>query len=224
MILNFGHRGSISYATLSCYSNVVERPRDEIAVHSSVAYRSVLRPRRLSGSDLRLRLRPRQTWVEVAQAIGSGIPKRKPKFNPVFSFGSTAVLTTQIENSAPSSMFSLAADAEHIDKCWITEGLLLKDSSVLVYAVGVLALWIPPNGSARVSKIADLNTGDVHVIALANPKLAPYGAAAVETLQHAGIWDQVQKPKWSTRKTSAWPNSTARPKTRTQCSPPIRWC
>ena len=33
---------------------------------------------------------------------------------------------------------------------------------------------------------------DVHVIAVANPKLAPYGAAAVETLQHAGIWDRVK--------------------------------
>ena len=37
----------------------------------------------------------------------------------------------------------------------------------------------------------DLKTSDVRVIALANPKLAPYGAAAVETLQHAGIWDAV---------------------------------
>ena len=32
----------------------------------------------------------------------------------------------------------------------------------------------------------------MRVIAVANPKLAPYGAAAVETLQHAGIWDQVK--------------------------------
>jgi len=56
----------------------------------------------------------------------------------------------------------------------------------------VLALWIPPGRNVPIGKIADLNNSDVHVIALANPKLAPYGAAAVETLQHAGIWDQVQ--------------------------------
>src|ERR1700722_10007222 len=126
--------------------------------------------------------------MEVAQVLGAQF-EAQSRIHPVFSFGSTAVLTTQIENSAPFDVF-LAADAEHIDKL-DHEGLLLKDSSA-VYAVGILALWIPPNGSARVSKIADLNSGDVHVIALANPKLAPYGAAAVETLQHAGIWDQVQ--------------------------------
>jgi molybdate transport system substrate-binding protein len=126
--------------------------------------------------------------VEVAQAIGSEF-EAQTKIHPVFSFGSTAVLTTQIENSAPFDVF-LAADAEHIDKL-DQEGLLVKGSSA-VYAVGVLALWIPPNSSARISKIADLNSSDVHVIALAHPKLAPYGAAAVETLQHAGIWDQVQ--------------------------------
>lgn len=126
--------------------------------------------------------------VEVAQAIGSEF-EAQTKIHPIFSFGSTAVLTTQIENSAPFDVF-LAADAEHIEKL-DQEGLLVKASSA-VYAVGVLALWIPPNSGARIGRIADLNSGDVHVIALANPKLAPYGAAAVETLQHAGIWDQVQ--------------------------------
>ncbi|HTC87637.1 MAG TPA: molybdate ABC transporter substrate-binding protein [Bryobacteraceae bacterium] len=126
--------------------------------------------------------------VEVAQAIGSEF-EAQTKIHPVFSFGSTAVLTTQIENSAPFDVF-LAADAEHIDKL-DQEGLLVKGSSA-IYAVGVLALWIPPGRNVPIGKIADLNNSDVHVIALANPKLAPYGAAAVETLQHAGIWDQVQ--------------------------------
>jgi molybdate transport system substrate-binding protein len=125
---------------------------------------------------------------EVAQAMGSQF-EAQTKIHPVFSFGSTAVLTTQIENSAPFDVF-LAADAEHIDKL-DHEGLLVKGSSA-VYGVGVLALWIPPGRSAPIDKIADLNGSGVHVIALANPKLAPYGAAAVETLQHAGIWDQVQ--------------------------------
>jgi molybdate transport system substrate-binding protein len=126
--------------------------------------------------------------TEEAQALGSEF-ESQTKIHPVFSFGSTAVLTTQIENSAPFDVF-LAADAEHVEKL-DHESLLVPGSSA-VYAVGVLALWIPPSSKAQVSKIDDLKAADVRVIALANPKLAPYGTAAVETLQHAGIWDQVK--------------------------------
>ncbi len=55
------------------------------------------------------------------------------------------MLTTQIENSAPFDVF-LAADAEHVDK--LDHEDLLAPGSSAVYAVGVLALWIPP-GSQR---------------------------------------------------------------------------
>jgi molybdate transport system substrate-binding protein len=126
--------------------------------------------------------------TEVAQALGSEF-EAQTKIHPVFSIGSTAQLTSQIENSAPFDVF-LAADAEHVDKL-DREGLLAPGSGA-VYAVGVLALWIPPSSQAHVKKLEDLKSGEVRVIALANPKLAPYGAAAVEALQHAGIWDRVK--------------------------------
>jgi molybdate transport system substrate-binding protein len=126
--------------------------------------------------------------TEVAQTLGMEF-EAQTKIHPVFSFGSTAVLTTQIENSAPFDVF-LAADAEHVDK--LDHEALLVPGSNAAYAIGVLAMWIPPSGKAHISKIDDLKAKDVSVIALANPKLAPYGAAAVETLQHAGIWDQVK--------------------------------
>jgi molybdate transport system substrate-binding protein len=125
--------------------------------------------------------------TEVAQTLGSDF-EAHTKIHPVFSFGSTAELTSQIENSAPFDVF-LSADAEHVDK--LEHESLLAPHSSAVYAVGVLALWIPPGSKAHVMKIEDLKSAEVRVIALANPKLAPYGAAAVETLQHAGIWDAV---------------------------------
>src|ERR1700728_2459171 len=126
--------------------------------------------------------------TEVAQTLGMEF-EAQTKIHPVFSFASTAVLTTQIENSAPFDVF-LSADAEHVDKL-DHEGLLVPGSNA-VYAVGVLALWIPPSSKAHIAKIEDLKANDVHIIAVANPKLAPYGAAAVETLQHVGLWDQVK--------------------------------
>jgi molybdate transport system substrate-binding protein len=126
--------------------------------------------------------------TEVAQTIGSEF-EAQTKIHPVFSFGSTAQLTTQIENSAPFDVF-LAADAEHVDK--LDHENLLATGSNAVYAVGVLALWIPPGTRAQIGKLEDLKAGDVKVIAVANPKLAPYGAATVESLQHSGLWDAVQ--------------------------------
>jgi molybdate transport system substrate-binding protein len=126
--------------------------------------------------------------TEVAQALGTEF-EAQTKIHAVFSMGSTAQLTTQIENSAPFDVF-LSADAEHVDKL-DHEGLLAPGSDA-VYAVGVLALWIPPGSKAHITTLADLKGNDARVIAIANPKLAPYGAAAVETLQHTGIWDQVK--------------------------------
>jgi molybdate transport system substrate-binding protein len=125
--------------------------------------------------------------TEVAKTLGSEF-EAQTKIHPVFSMGSTAQLTTQIENSAPFDVF-LAADAEHVDK--LDHESLLAPGSSAVYAVGVLALWIPPGSKAQISKLEDLKASDVKVIAVANPKLAPYGAASVEALQHAGIWDAV---------------------------------
>ena len=125
--------------------------------------------------------------TDVARTLGADF-EAQTKIHPVFSFASTAELTTQIENSAPFDVF-LAADAEHVDK--LDQENLLAPGSSAVYAVGVLALWIPPGSKAQVTKIEDLKSAEVRVIAVANPKLAPYGAAAVESLQHAGIWDAV---------------------------------
>ncbi len=74
--------------------------------------------------------------TEVAQALGAEF-EAQAKIHTVFSIGSTAQLTTQIENSAPFDVF-LAADAEHVDKLE-HEGLLAPGSNA-VYAVGGLAL------------------------------------------------------------------------------------
>jgi molybdate transport system substrate-binding protein len=126
--------------------------------------------------------------TQVAQTLGSEF-EAQTKIHPVFSIGSTAQLTTQIENSAPFDVF-LAADADHVDK--LDHAGLLTPGSSAVYAVGVLAMWIPPGSKAQISKLDDLKASEVKVIALANPKLAPYGAASVEALQHAGIWDAVK--------------------------------
>lgn len=128
--------------------------------------------------------------TSVFQELGRQF-EEQTGIHPVFSFASTAQLTRQIEESAPFDVFA-AADAEHVDK--LDREVLLLAGSRAVYAVGILALWIPPRADALVTSLEDLTSPSVRVIAIANPKLAPYGQAALETLHSAGLWDRL-KPK-----------------------------
>ena len=125
--------------------------------------------------------------MEVFHRIGPRF-EAETGIHPVFSFASTAQLARQIESAAPFDVFT-AADSEHVEE--LDQKNLLLPGSREVYAVGVLALWIPPRSEAHISRIEDLTSPEVRVIAIANPELAPYGQAAVETLRHLHIWEQV---------------------------------
>jgi molybdate transport system substrate-binding protein len=126
--------------------------------------------------------------TEVFQALGP-VFESATGIHPVFSFGSTAQLAHQIENSAPYDVFT-AADAEHVDR--LDRKGLLAPGSRAVYAVGVLALWIPPRSTAHVTRVEDLGSAGVRVIAAAKPELAPYGQATVETLERLRLWERVK--------------------------------
>ena len=122
---------------------------------------------------------------EVFQQIGPQF-ETATGIHPVFSFGSTAQLATQIENGAPFDVFA-AADTDHVDAL-VKKGVLVPGSKA-VYATGILALWFP---GGRVGSLDDLVQPSVKVIALAKPELAPYGLAARKTLQKLGIWGKVE--------------------------------
>lgn len=140
------------------------------------------------GSQRSLTIGAAANLAEVFPKIGQEF-ERHTGIHPVFSFASTAQLARQIENAAPFDLFA-AADSEHVSQL-DHEGLLAPGSRA-VYARGVLALWIPAGSKAQVQRIQDLTQADVHVIAIAKPDLAPYGQAAVDTLERLGIWAQVQ--------------------------------
>jgi len=125
---------------------------------------------------------------EVFQAVGARF-QESTGIHPVFSFGSTAQLTQQIENGAPFDVFA-AADSAHVDQLE-REGKLAPGSKA-IYATGVLALWVPPASHAKIRTLVDLTSPNVRVIAVARPELAPYGEATVQTLQTLGIWEHVK--------------------------------
>ena len=113
------------------------------------------------------------------------------KTKVVFTFGSTGMLTRQIENGAPFDLFA-AANVSYIDEL-DKKGLIIPDSRA-TYARGRITLWTPNTSNIRLQGIADLARPEVMRIAIANPDHAPYGLAAKQALESVGIWDRV-KPK-----------------------------
>jgi molybdate transport system substrate-binding protein len=109
----------------------------------------------------------------------------------LLSSGSTGSLYAQIKNGAPFQLF-LSADDETPAKLE-NEGLGVA-STRFVYATGKLVLW-----SAQPNVVDDqgniLKSQQFKFLAIANPKLAPYGLAAVETLNKLGLLQEVQ-PKF----------------------------
>lgn len=102
----------------------------------------------------------------------------------VASYGATGKFYAQIKNGAPFEVL-LSADDE-------TPARLIKDNAAVAgsnftYALGKLVLWSPKPG--RVDAAGEvLKQGGFEHLAVANPKTAPYGAAAVQTLQALGLW------------------------------------
>lgn len=104
----------------------------------------------------------------------------------VLTYGSTTELSKQIENGAPYDVFA-AADSEHIAS--LADAGHIIASSTAVYARGQLAVWAP---KATVRDLKDLTKPEIRFIAIAEPALAPYGKAAIDSLKAAGLWDTVQ--------------------------------
>lgn len=114
--------------------------------------------------------------------------ERQTGHKTILSFGATGTFHAQIRSGAPFQVL-LAADAD-TPRQLEQEGFAVAGSR-FTYAVGKLVLWskqpglVDDNGGV-------LRTGRFRHIAVANPKLAPYGAAAMETLTRLGVLRDLQ--------------------------------
>jgi molybdate transport system substrate-binding protein len=138
---------------------------------------------------------PRELTVAAASDLTAAFEEigrefeARDKIKPVFVFGSTGLLTRQIEHGAPFDVFA-AANESYIDQLQ-QKGLLIEGTKT-IYGRGHLTMWTMADSTLKLEKIEDLTNSDVHRIAIANPDHAPYGQAARDALQTAGIWEKVQ--------------------------------
>lgn len=106
----------------------------------------------------------------------------------VLSFGASGKFYAQIKNGAPFQLFLSADDEKPIQ---LDRDGLSVPGSRFTYATGALVLWSPKPGIVD-TKGDMLTKGNFSKIAIANPKLAPYGTAAMEVLTKRGILPAVQ--------------------------------
>ena len=104
------------------------------------------------------------------------------------AFGSTGKHYAQIIHGAPFDIF-LAADERR-------PALLEKNGNAVpgsrfTYAQGRLVLW-SPDATLIDANAEVLGSNRFRKLAIANPKLAPYGMAAKEVLQARGLWEKLQ--------------------------------
>jgi len=135
-----------------------------------------------------------QTTLTVAAAsdltlLEPLLQRQFEKTHPVrlrFVTGASATLAQQIENGAPYDVF-LSANAQFVDR--LASNGKIDPRSVRADAIGQVGLlW----KDGKQHDFKDLAANWVRIVALPNPKLAPYGVAAQEALEHAGIWTTVQ--------------------------------
>ncbi len=109
------------------------------------------------------------------------------KHQVALSFGSTGKQYAQIKHGAPFDAF-FAADTRH-PQLLEQDGVALP-ASRFTYAIGKLVLWSPKSNyidpDGRI-----LAQSEFRHLAIANPKLAPYGQAAQEVLMALGLWQKL---------------------------------
>lgn len=129
--------------------------------------------------------------VMAASSLSTAMPALVDHFESVSGtevdlvLSSSGNLAAQVENGAPADLF-FSADEATVERL-VSRGIISRPS-VRTYALGELVIvW--REGTSPPASLEALADPRYELIAIANPEIAPYGAAAREAL--AGVWDRV---------------------------------
>lgn len=122
----------------------------------------------------------------VAEALKASFEK-ETGIDTQLIISSSGKLTTQIQQGAPFDVF-LSADMKYPQALYDSG---LTEGKPNVYAYGVLVMWSLKDKNLN-KGIQTVNEASVKKIAIANPKLAPYGEAAVQALRKNRLYEQAE--------------------------------
>ena len=134
---------------------------------------------------------PAPLMVFAASDLGPAFAQIVPQFERTtrsevtLVLGSTGMLAQQIRNGAPADVF-FAANESFIAGL-ASENLTLRQTHA-IYARGRIATVALRSAGMRINDLKDLADGRIKRIAIANPQHAPYGLAAKQALEAAGLW------------------------------------
>ncbi len=128
---------------------------------------------------------------DLAPAFKHIVPayERLSRADVTLVVGSTGALAHQIRNGAPADVF-FSAHESYVEQLE-SDGLTLPRTRT-VYAQGIIATVTLASSATRVHELHDLTRADIKRISIANPTHAPYGLAAKNALEAAGLWTTLQ--------------------------------
>ena len=129
------------------------------------------------------------TMKELVTHFESITPNSDTTNNIVLISGSSGKHYAQILNGAP---FDLFFSADKLRPNMLEKEDVFNNQSRFTYALGKLALWSPFNEYVD-SDGQVLYTDDFRFLAIANPKIAPYGVASKETLTSMNLWQDMEE-------------------------------
>ena len=139
-------------------------------------------------TDVELTVSAASDLVYAFQELGT-LFEKETGTKVAFNFGSTGQLAQQIQIGAPVDIFA-AANESYINDLK-GHGLIIPGTDAL-YARGRITLWSKDDAILQPESLQDLKSPEIKRIAIANPAHAPYGIAAREALQTAGLWEDFQ--------------------------------
>jgi molybdate transport system substrate-binding protein len=143
------------------------------------------------GSAAELRVAAASDLKFALDQLATEFHAEQPAIRVQITYGSSGNVYAQLQNQAPFDLY-LSADIDYPRKLAAAGHAL--DTNVFRYAVGRIVVWAANKSPLDVEQlgIQSLLAPSVERIAIANPRHAPYGAAAVAALTSLGVYEQVQ--------------------------------
>jgi len=130
---------------------------------------------------------------DLSYVINAIIPKfeQSTGHKVKLTLGSSGNFFAQISNGAPFQVF-LSADVNYPRQ--LEKAGRAETGSTYIYALGKIVLWVPNSSKIDIQakKLQSLLDPSIRKISIGNPEHAPYGRAAVEAMERAGVYDAVK--------------------------------